>query len=105
MSFNPNMPQWPFDMPPQLEQIESMTEAQRDAMDAVEKDERITSAAHEMAKAYQETEAADYDNCVLIVSQVLRTTGGAIGGHLGSDMVGKSQEAARKACRDIFLDD
>ena len=104
MSFYPGTPKWPFKTPPQLEQIEEMTAEQRDAMDPVEKNDRIHSAAYGMAKAYKETKDANYDTCVLMVSQVLKTTGGAIGGHVGADMVGKSQEIAKSACREVFLD-
>jgi hypothetical protein len=106
MPWHPDIPDFPIDKPHALEKLEKLSPDVINAMTKLEISEHIRDAAQSLAKTYHDkcTQREDwgYDECVLLVSGALSQTGGSITGKMGPVMVGKSTEAAHKACRQYF---
>ena len=105
MKWTPDMPGFDISKPPALNLLNSYGNDVLNAMDFVEREQRINDAARELAKTYKKEKNGDYAGCVNLVSAMLSVTGSGIGGSVGNEMVGKSDSAARSACRVVFRDD
>lgn len=103
MPWGPEIPELDLKKPEAIVWLESMGDDVLNAMDPVERDKRIHDSAYELAKAYYHKEkTGTFEGCVSIVSMALSVTGNGIGGVVGNEMVGKSDPAAREACRLVY---
>lgn len=102
MSWDLDTPNLYFKKPTQITEIESLSFAQREAMDQEEVKERVQAAANSLAEGYKQNGNGDFEGCVLIVNTALSETGGSLGGKMGATMVGISQKAAERACQQHF---
>lgn len=95
--------QLPIDKPVQLLSLEKLSDSQLDAMTDVEIDERMDEAAYATAHKYcNKVPQGSYEECVAVVSVMLNTSGAAMGGKVGGQMVAHSESLACQACRRMF---
>lgn len=102
MSWEMDVPRFPFQKPVLLEKLEQLGPDAREAMDGQEVKERIEEIANGLASSYHVAIEGDYESCCEIVSAALTETGAALGGKFGAVMVGTSDHSARSACRIVF---
>jgi hypothetical protein len=103
MGWHPDVPDLPIKKPKQIETLEKLDPRVREAMMAVEIEERIKEIAHAVAEAYtKSTKNPKYEVCLEIVSVALRVTGSSLGGRLGTAMIASSEHAAKIATDAAF---
>jgi hypothetical protein len=106
MPWHPDVPDFIIEKPHALEKIERLSQDVINAMTHLEMEEHIEDAASGLAKAYHDKckQRLDYgvDECILLVAGALSQTGGSMGGVMGSLMVGKSMDEAKRACHQFF---
>ena len=106
MSWHPDVPDLPIKKPREIEHLELMDRASLDSMPPMEVDEKVDEIAHAVARDYKsQIENGSFDECAEIVSIALKTTGSAIGGHVGNAMIAARNSAALKASLDAFPPD
>ena len=66
--------------PKKIEELESFSREQREAMDPYEMEERAMEIARSLTEAYMEKGGKDYEKCMSIVKQALQEMGSAFGG-------------------------
>jgi hypothetical protein len=105
MPWPPDVPDFLFKKPLELEKLEKLPPEIIHAMTRVEIDEKIRDAADSLSKSYSScpsSELKNYDKCVAVVSGALSETGSSLPGQLGSLMVGTGYDAAQRSCRQFF---
>lgn len=102
MKWHPDVPDLPISKPKELEKIELMDPAERNAMRDVQVEETVDEIAHAVARDYHQQLGGSYRDCIDIVSVALTVTGSSLGGNLGNAMISSTETAARTACRTIF---
>lgn len=102
MKWHPDVPDLPITKPKELEKIESMDAAERNAMRDVQVEETVGEIAHAVARDYHKQLGGNYEDCLDIVSVALTVTGSSLGGNLGNAMTSSNESAAKIACRTIF---
>jgi hypothetical protein len=103
MPWHPDVPDLPITKPKEIEKLEQMDRVMLESMPFQEVQDIIDEAAHAFARAYHEqVPDGDYEGCIDIVSVALSVTGSALGGKVGTAMIGASQSATKSACRIVF---
>lgn len=102
MSWHPDVPELDIPKPRAIEEIESLGDDVLNAMDTVEIDHRIESAAKQMAHAYVKKPEISFEGCVDLIAMALSVTGNALGGRVGAHFVAKSKEAAEQAAHEVY---
>ena len=103
MSWNPSEPNLLDTKPDALIALEKLTAVYLDSMPGLQVEEKIRDAAEELATSYRnKSHNGNFDTCVLLVSGVLRQTGGEIGGSVGGMMIGTAEGQAKTACRILY---
>lgn len=93
----------PFKKTRQLELLERLSPAQREAMDQQEMQEHLGVIANEIGILYQANlRHTDYEECVAVINQSLKQIGAAFGGEFGAFIVGRAYSAACDAARELF---
>lgn len=100
-----DVPSLPFKKPVELEKLERMGFDQREAMDFVEMKQRIHGIAHNLAEAYKKNKGKSPESCLAITQSALSELGSSLGGKFGTKMVAMSEDAALKACEEVFEED
>lgn len=104
MNWPPDNPEIPIKKPRAIARLEKMDFHTLEAMPPVEIDEVSRDLAQGVAEEYSHQKGANFDDCIDMVSIALTETGSAIGGKVGSHMIGKCDKIAHDACRLAFPD-
>src|SRR6187431_1496425 len=106
MNWHPDVPDLPIKKPREIEILELMDRASLDSMPPLEVYEKVDEIAHAVARDYKiQVLDGSFEECAEVVSVALKTTGSAIGGHVGNAMISARNSAALRASLGAFPPD
>ena len=98
MQWYPDLPELPIRKPQQIEDLELMSQINLDSMPAVEIQEKVDEIAHAVASGYkQQIVNGSREECQAVVSIALTSTGSAIGGRMGNELIAQSHRTSQEA--------
>lgn len=102
MDWNPNS-DIPIEVPKVLQEFEELDPDRLKAMTKQELTDRLLDGSNAAASLYKDKFSnGNYEQCVLVVSALLKKVGSDVGNAVGEVLLAESQERAKESCRLFF---